>query len=102
MLVDGGGIRGYWSLLALQKLMNHIAECEQNQPDDPAPHSFHPEAWPRHVSQVPRDEEKEPPAQHVYDPSDEKERFDELLPSRRYLPVHYFDYIGGSSTGGQV
>ena len=38
LALDGGGIRGYWSLLALNKLMEFIALEELEEPE--APHSF--------------------------------------------------------------
>lgn len=35
-------------------------------------------------------------------PRREQTRKDLLQEENRYLPCHYFDYIGGSSTGGSV
>ncbi|OCK74100.1 hypothetical protein K432DRAFT_247363, partial [Lepidopterella palustris CBS 459.81] len=57
---DGGGMRGYSSLLILRALMEKIIILEQNPP----------------------------------------EGFERTR--QNYLPCHYFDYIGGTSTGGQV
>ncbi|KAL9106451.1 MAG: hypothetical protein Q9227_008539 [Pyrenula ochraceoflavens] len=55
---DGGGIRGYWSLLVLEKLMEHIAKIEQNEfhigdsiPFKGHVHSFAPQPYPENVSQ---------------------------------------------------
>ena len=95
--IDGGGIRGYWTLLVLQKLMEKIAAIEE-QSDDRAFHSFEPIPRPRNVSQVILTEQER---QHIerryrnYDDDDPRR-----VPSnQRYLPCHYFDLIGGSSTG---
>lgn len=71
---DGGGVRGYWSLLVLQALMEKIQERE-NQLDGSCQHSFHPCPSPTSVSHLP---------QPYFNP---------------FLPCHYFDYIGGTSTG---
>ena len=99
---DGGGIRGYWTLLALKKLVEHIAEYETTQYEDAAQHSFAPGDYPEHVSKVARRSD-EPRAQKPDDVSYEPPAtFHLLYTSRRYLLCHYFDYIGGSSTGGYV
>ena len=88
--------------MALEKLMQHIAEEELNHEGGQAQHSFHPEPFP-----------------HGYeDPSNETtmslEPFcnemmlnglvpmDALVASKHFLPCHYFGFIAGSSTGGSV
>lgn len=61
--------------------------------------SFSPENYPPNVSHVPlaKDEiTKERAARDTIS----KNR--SIKKSRRYLPCHYFDYIGGSSTGASV
>ena len=78
LLADGGGIRGYWSLLALKWLMEWIAELEE-EAETKLLHSFEPAPWPETILR---------PAPHT----DENR-------ARRYFPCHYFDYICGSSTG---
>ncbi|KAL9118960.1 MAG: hypothetical protein Q9187_004487, partial [Circinaria calcarea] len=93
--LDGGGIRGYWSLLALQKLMGYIAEKEENE-DDGTLHSFSPEGWPDNVSQVPRTQEEKRQIAAANTPEDKCRAYSN---TRRYLPCHYFDHICGSSTG---
>ncbi|MCJ1357653.1 MAG: hypothetical protein MMC33_007649 [Icmadophila ericetorum] len=78
---DGGGVRGYWSLLVLEKLMGYIGREEAAQ-ENAQLHSFAPESHPDVVSQVSLTEEAKL--------------------HQRYLPCHYFDYIGGTSTGGLI
>ncbi|KAK4900239.1 hypothetical protein LTR27_002463 [Elasticomyces elasticus] len=98
LLPDGGGIRGYWSLLAVKKLMEYVARSEENH-GEPHLHSFQPEPLPHHVCHVPlADSERDRQNQAHY----EDDRIAALAPSKRYLPCHYFDYIGGSSTGGLI
>ena len=95
-LTDGGGIRGYWSLLALDKLMEYIAVKEEKDNDE-THCSFSPEGWPENVSQVPLTEEELNEVSNASNSS--KARARATSKTRRYLPCHYFDYIGGSSTG---
>ncbi|KAF2281459.1 FabD/lysophospholipase-like protein [Westerdykella ornata] len=85
--LDGGGIRGYWSLLVLERLMAAIAREEREhtaagQRSD----SFWPATRPRNVV-------------HTWRSSSETE--DEEVESQTpiFLPCHYFDIICGSSTG---
>ncbi|KAL9624607.1 MAG: hypothetical protein Q9160_001272 [Pyrenula sp. 1 TL-2023] len=99
--LDGGGVRGYWTLLVLNNLIELIAYIEQNRDenvpvDEEAGHSFYPEKWPNHVSRKISDEER------IRIRDNERvqtEEFKALDANRRYLPCHYFDYICGSSTG---
>jgi hypothetical protein len=73
---DGGGIRGYSTLLVIKELMRVISEVEVER-DQQADSSYHPLPFvPNKGSQVPENERSQ------Y--------------SVRYLPVHYFDYIGKS------
>ena len=78
--IDGGGIRGYLELLVLKTLMEYVGEAEEEL-DSEARHSYHPESGPENVRQA-------------------LSNGGQIDPARRYLPCHYFDYIGGSSTGG--
>ncbi|MCJ1359612.1 MAG: hypothetical protein MMC33_009614 [Icmadophila ericetorum] len=80
--LDGGGIRGYLELLVLKTLMEYVGEAEEEL-DSEARHSYHPESGPENVRQA-------------------LSNGGQIDPARRYLPCHYFDYIGGSSTGGLI
>lgn len=87
--LDGGGIRGYSSLLILRALMKAIGEIERNWPSDPAESSFHP-LEPPSVSD----------AFHRYPEVNTKHT--ERTASSPWLPCHYFDYMAGTSTGGLI
>ena len=93
-LADGGGIRGYWSLLVLDKLMDCIAEQEEMYDD--IYHSFLPQKWPGDVSQVSLSDVEQT---RINDANNDVDKTRALPRTRRYLPCHYFDSICGSSTG---
>jgi hypothetical protein len=95
-MADGGGIRGYWSLLALQKLMEYIAEEELGNILGQHEHSFSPQLYPDNVSQGPFTEKEKNDLSAV---ADHEAKYRALSNARRFLPCHYFDYICGSSTG---
>ncbi|KAI1377436.1 FabD/lysophospholipase-like protein [Hypoxylon crocopeplum] len=87
---DGGGVRGYYSLLFILRLMQYIGKEEnrlgmahENNADTPGANekritSFYPCDEPNNLS-------------HLDD--------NEYTP---FLPCHYFDYIAGTSTGGLI
>ena len=75
--------------------MEYIAEKEEEE-DDEIYHSFSPEGWPDDVSHVPLTDEERTQRNHA-DTAEAKCRA--IHKTKRYLPCHYFDYIGGSSTG---
>jgi patatin-like phospholipase/acyl hydrolase len=72
---DGGGIRGYWQLVVLERLMEEIAKVERDR-EPKAMSSLH-------------------PLEAIGQGEHEKKEVTDA-----YLPCHYFDFIGGSSTGG--
>lgn len=78
--LDGGGIRGYSSLLILRALMKAIGEIERNWPSDPAESSYHP----------------------LEPPNLDSDKDTERNIASPWLPCHYFDYMAGTSTGGLI
>ena len=93
MKVDGGGIRGYGSLLILQALMNKIGE-EEKRLNPQIQSSFEPEDY-------------KPTSKKTSVGSDGSEEdkivatsTQELANSALFLPCHYFTYAAGTSTGG--
>lgn len=92
-LQDGGGIRGYSSLVILGRLMEEIRDIEIREAEKS------PEKIPEggHSSYAPR-----PYVQCI----DNGEHAAQGMATTagddccRYIPCHYFDYIGGTSTGG--
>ena len=81
--LDGGGVRGYSSLLILEQLMETIATLERST--DPEATSS---AYSRLVDCLP--ETHLPPI------------LNDTKPTERYLPCHYFDYVSGTSTGALI
>ena len=91
---DGGGIRGYWTLLALKQLMEYVAQKEWELG---IYHSFSPEDWPENVSQILHSAEEE--RKNIANATTPEEKCRALSKARQFLPCHYFDQICGSSTG---
>lgn len=128
-LKEGGGTRGFASLLMLQKLMESIAKLEQSDVIPPGisgidwePHesSFgpNPPVTLQNRRQTTHTSIQEPYGDPVersgsgflstrrngngIDANVRRERtYNELQThTGKYLPCHYFDYVGGTSTGG--
>lgn len=95
-LIDGGGIRGYSSLLILQALMTKIKDIEQSQPagkeewEGPADSSYHP------VDAVQATSTDSGSISETSDVSSTANK------SSQFLLCHYFDYMAGTSTGGLI
>lgn len=93
-ITDGGGIRGYSSLLLLRAVMTEIAIVERKNPQ--VSHSAHPlPPRSRDPVRVSRTRATGPQAATDLDST-----VFGLSPSSHYFPSHYFDYIAGTSTGG--
>ena len=86
-LLDGGGVRGYSSLLILRELMRQIAELEGRDPRTTC--SVSPLRKRTHSSGTTKSLRAPESSQYGSGGG--------LLD---YLPCHYFDYVAGTSTGG--
>ena len=81
--IDGGGVRGYGSLIIVQALMEKIEEIERVR-DPEAPSSICSPAL-----RLPDDKPCAAPKSIA-------------MPISGYWPCHYFDYIAGVGTGGII
>ncbi|KAL8839505.1 MAG: hypothetical protein Q9170_001728 [Blastenia crenularia] len=111
---DGGGIRGYGSLLILQDLMNKIGDEERRLDDlerkeEKTVSSFSP--WPYKpvipdIVHEPRSRRSSSKGSLDSWPAEAKKvvpsKIKDLPNSSLFLPCHYFDYAVGTSTGGLI
>jgi hypothetical protein len=93
-------MRGIWTLLVLGKLEEYIwheefrqAEVAGESEQDREIHSFWPESYPENVSQLPDEHDKK------WVQVDGVQVQVDIPIRRAILLCHYFDYIGGTSTG---
>ena len=98
-VTDGGGIRGYGSLLMLQALMEKIA-IEERRIDPAIESSFSPCIYkPTRVGfSTPFSKNANSFEASRVTETNPKGLSDDSL----FLPCHYFDYGAGTSTGGYV
>lgn len=87
---DGGGIRGYSSLIILEALMGKIADLELST------------GW---IDETQRrdyglDERDIRPAERDWASRDYPWKGPLEIADPTFYPAHYFDYIAGTSTGG--
>ncbi|KAF2145853.1 uncharacterized protein K452DRAFT_305795 [Aplosporella prunicola CBS 121167] len=90
---DGGGVKGYASLLVLQGLMRAIARIESEHLDGPHSSSFLPRDPPT-CEQISASGTLPNEASNIKPNVSQTPRLD------GFLPCHYFDYMIGTSTGG--
>lgn len=122
--VDGGGVKGYGSLLMLQALMDKIHELEQEEAHDSSVHSSSFDPYPQPEKKIrshtvsrsnsDRGGDRTPTRKETIGQGvsqtlsfPKRAKGEVVFPEEKlkpaylgYLPCHYFDYIGGTSTGG--
>lgn len=95
--LDGGGVRGYSSLLILRELMREVAALEQKDP--PARCSVSPLCM-RNRPSTTIGPTRSSTVRLRPTESPQSEEEGPARASSHYLPCHYFDYVAGTSTGG--
>ena len=90
LTLDGGGVRGYSSLLILRALMEEIANVEQAENAEAKFSAYSP------FVDCSSEQNSAPFTNSKFDDGARGNK------SAAYRPCHYFDYIGGSSSGGLI
>jgi hypothetical protein len=109
LTLDGGGIRGYGTLLILRELMKKIGKLEREL-DPNTKSSFHPSEYKPRRSITSNGQAGVPGVSNGTRPELQRDHssrpvatpIDGLAGSDLFLPCHYFTYIGGTSTGGLI
>ncbi len=96
---DGGGIRGYGSLLILQDLMNKIGDLEKTL-DESTVSSFSPCEYRPTTVKPANTSSGSASSLHSDAGTSGPTKLHGLPNSAVFLPCHYFTYAAGSSTGG--
>ena len=90
LTLDGDGILGFSSLLILRALMEEVRKAEMSENAEASSSMYSPFI----------DCSAEDDLDHSTNPKSDDGLQGEVPPA--YRPCHYFDYIGGSSTGGLI
>ncbi|KAL8777174.1 MAG: hypothetical protein Q9213_007975 [Squamulea squamosa] len=105
---DGGGVRGYGSLLILQELMNKIGDEEKRLDilegkETITRSSFAPGSY-RPINPTKRGalSQNSTNSRNISGSGTVSSSIEELPNSSLFLPCHYFDYAVGTSTGGLI
>jgi hypothetical protein len=99
LLADGGGIKGYGSLLILKELMRRVGVYEKHL-DSRTESSFYPGIYKPRVLES--EEGSRPQTAGSQQRPIVPTPTEGLNEGDLFLPCHYFNYIGGTSTGGYV
>ena len=97
LTLDGGGIRGYSSLLILKELMHQVYQWEMRLNEEEAALQDSPEEDVQQ-GQAAGGANRSVGDNHV----PPRSTFATIMPEVELLPCHYFDFMFGTSTGGLI